>query len=408
MVQENVEQNNISKFTYSGHILRNFTANFLDQYIGSFWPSPKEYRSAKSKIFETNSFITISQLLEDVIKDTTNKQLIDTTLFNELAWILPDNHFLFRFKSTKSQSQIVNAINKKTGTLDKPIYHISNLSNRDELQIVSVREKKDSLIILFRNGYTVNEDDKKTLFFISCEFNFKRETFIIKMRETHRKNSKIPKRLVIEKIINFIQKHIIDLNIEIKTDTAVKGKIYEMFTNESDNAEAIITKKLPIKLGNLENMIQEFVKKNLNLNDIDSFQSNCKIIKSMYYQNIAKGIDSSAFHNRHIFAFSFFDGTTTKSITRDAKRNHIYGKDLYWSLKSIVHKETKVDEISIYYKINKQDYKIPAIGTNFLGLEVTIREFFGSFMIDFYNTNRRDPERRIKSEFITYELDKYL
>lgn len=406
MNTENTEKTPISSTPYSGNLLRNFTASYLDETISKFWGNPKEYHALKRKTFESNSFLTIEKIMKDKLKHGFDDSKLDEILFNELTYILPDNHFIYSFDTQVTQQGIVKRINDKTNTLNKKIYN-SNL-NKEELQLVSIREENDKLVLLFRNGYTKNEDEKKTVFFIACEFNFTQKTFIIKLRETLRKNSKILRRTVIQDIFDYLKVLLIDVSITGKTEKTIKENIYDLFSKESSSAEALITAKLPITEKILDKNISEFITKNLNLTEPSSLDSNCKIIKAMYYQNVAKTIDSKTFSNRYIFAFSFFDGSTTKSITRDSKRNHIYGKDLYWSLRGVVHKETKVDELSIYYKINRINYKIAPVGNNFIPFEVTLREFYGSFMVDFYNTNRRDPERRIKSEFIIFELGKYL
>lgn len=402
-MNESVEGHEL--FDYSGQVLRNFTAQFLDEVLGAMWGDPKSYRSQKRKSFRRNSFITIEELLQNKIKEGFDISAFDNILFNELAWILPDNHFIYMFETSKDITQVSSELNAKTKTFNKPIYNRGE--NADELQLVSTRQENDTLLLLFRNGLTENEEDKKTIFFIVCELNFTRKTFIIKMRETLRKNSKIPQRTILENILLSTKTLIKDFNLIVRTDKYIKGKIYEMFSNESSYAEKVISQHLPIKNDMLEKIITDFVTVNLDLKDPINLESNCNIIKSMYYQNIAKTVDSKVFNQRYIFAFSFFDGTTTKSITRDAKRNHIYGKDLYWNLKNIVHRETFVNELSMYFKINKTNFKAKPIGKNFIGLELTIREFYGSFMIDFY-TDRRDPERRFKSAFIVYELEKYL
>lgn len=408
----NTNVTTLPTFHYSGNLLRNFTTTFLDELISRFdyWKNPKEYHALKRKEFYQTSFITVSNIIEDMLKNGFDDTELDSKLFNELAWILPDTHFIYRFDSDKTQSEIVDIINKKTHSLNKSIISRNILSHPDSLQLVSLRQEGTSVILLLRNGYTKDEEEKKTVFFITCELDFDKKNFILKIRETHRKNKKISQRALLQYVLKYINDIVVDISIIAKSDKVIKEKIYELFKEETERAEKIITTKLPIPLPKLEKNISDFVINNLNLKDTDSLSANCNIIKSMYYQNIAKEIDSKVFQDRYIFAFLFFDCTTTRSITRDAKRNHIYAKDLYWSLKSIVNKETKVDEISIYYKINNKDYRLPAVGDNFIGLEVTIKEFCGSFMIDYYRNNNRtrDPKRRMKSEFIIHELRKYL
>lgn len=401
-----IEQEANSILVYSGYLLRNFKANFLDDFLSSIWDDPKEYHRIKKKYFEVNSFNTISKILEHKIKNEKfNDTVLENKLFEELAWTLPDLHFIYKFETKKTIEQVVNIINAKTACLNKPIH--TQLQNETELKLVSLRIQYNKAVLLFRKGYTDNEEDKKTIFFISCELDFSKSTLIIKMRETLRKHSKIPKREIINEVLNYINKTCSDIDIRMKSAPAIKRQIYEIFTTETKAAESILISHIPVKISILDYKIKDFVLNGLNLNES---HANQETIKSLYFKNIAQSAPTYIFKDRYIFAFTFNDGTTTRSITRDHKRNHIYGKDLYWSLRSIVHNECKVEEISMYYKINSQDYKNPPIGRNFLPLEVTIKEFHGSFMIDYYNNykNFRDQERRYKSEFIIYELEKYL
>lgn len=391
---------------FSGHLLRNFTADFLHTTLATFWDTPKEYKSIKNKMFEDNSFLTISKILDDKVGEVVDKQKLDEILFNELVWTIPDNHFIYFFDSPDSIDRIKDTINSKTHTLNMPIYRVP--TDVDDLQLVSMREDNDSLILLFRNGFTKDEDAKKTIFFISCEFNFTRKTFIIKIRDTFRHNAGKNRRELLYNIIDYMKDLTPSVSYIRKNKKEIKNKIYNLFINETKKAEEIILSKLPINETSLDSKIHDFVLNNLNLTSLDDLDSNQKIIKYMYFQNVAQKLSSKHFYNRYIFAFSFHDGKTTRSVTRDSHRQHIYAKKLYWNLKSLVTDDTKVDEVSIYYKINKHNYKLPPLENNFAVLEVSIREFQGSYMIDFYNNIRQDSERRLKGEFILHELEEYL
>ncbi|WP_431030019.1 hypothetical protein [Lysinibacillus sp. LZ02] len=391
---------------FSGNLLRNFTVEFLDATLSDFWNTSKEYRSIKNKMFEDNSFHTITKILESKAGENVDKQKLDAILFNDLAWVVPDNHFIYLFDTPDDIVKIKDAINGKTNSLDRPIHHSS--LDKEAFQLVSMRQENNSLVLLFRNGYTKDEDTKKTIFFIACEYNFTKKTFIIKIRENFRQNAQKKRRELISEIFTFIKDLTPTITYIRKTKKEIKDQIYKLFKNETEKAESIIKSKLPLKEQILDKEIEEFNMHKLKLVSPETLESNNKIIKYMYFQNIAQNLELGNFSDRYIFAFSFHDGNTTRSVTRDSLRKHIYSKKLYWNLKSLVTEKTKVDEISIYYRINKKNYKLPPLRSNFTGLEVTIKEFHGSFMIDYYNNKRRDFERKMKSEFVLYELEEYL
>ncbi|MFJ3386876.1 hypothetical protein [Lysinibacillus sp. Ag94] len=391
---------------FSGNLLRNFTADYLHNTLSSYWKTAKEYNKLKTNMFVDNSFLTITRILESKDGEVVDKEKLDKTLFNELTWVLPDNHFIYFFETDDNINRIKNVIDDKTNALDRPIHYSS--TEYEELQLVSIRQEDDSLVLLFRYGFTRNEETKKTIFFIACEYNFSRKTFIIKMRDTLRSNAGKNRRSLISEIFGYVKELTPTVTYKRKAKKEIKNQIYQLFLTETKKAEEIIQDSLPIPETTLDIDIQAFILDILNLKSEDDLESNLKIVKYMYFQNVAQNLNSKTFTDRYIFAFSFHDGNTTRSVTRDAKRQHIYGKKLYWNLKSLVTEDTKVDEISMYFRINKQNYKLKPLSNNFIGLEVTIREFQGSYMVDYYNNIRRDSERRMKSEFLLHELEQYL
>lgn len=398
---------------YSGNLLRNFTSTFLDNYlknIKELWKEPKEYYLVKESKNKENRYLAISEVIEEAFTNGYNDSNFEKTLFNEISCILPDRHCVYSFSSEHTMLELREKNPVISNFLNKPIYSRINKLKNNDLQVVSTRFEQNSLIILLRNGYTKNEDDKKAIFFITCEMNFEHNLFIIKFREVFRKNSKIAPRKLIDTIISYITSLFNASTIKVlieENNESIKKKLFELFSVETTRADALILERLPIPEKELDSKIENFIISNLKLTDDEFYIRNFKKIKSMYCHNVATTIDNSLFNKRHIFAYTFFDGTTTRSITRDSKREHIYARDLYWSLKSTVTKEGKISEISLYYKINKSNVKEEPVGENFLGLEVTFKAAYGGLLINYY-TNFRDPERRKKSEFTLFELKKYL
>lgn len=108
-----------------------------------------------------------------------------------------------------------------------------------------------------------------------------------------------------------------------------------------------------------------------------------------------------------MFAFAFFDGLSTKSTTRDAGRFNVYNKKLYWTLKDLIHTEQKITELSMYYKFNPKNFDAEIEGENFYFVEATLKESYGSLMIDFYK-NKFDSTRGIRNGYVISEIKKYL
>lgn len=413
---ENVEVlDNLKIFDkYTGQLLRNFTTGFLDNYLKDLkiiWETEEDYYKERREKFKDNGIVTISKILNNLCENSWDDKVFEKILFNELTSILPDRVCLYNFSTDYSIDGFLEQIDR-IGLIEyvnRPIY--SRVSDTDPINLVSIRKKEQSVIFLFRNGLTNNEENKNAIFFTTCEINFEYKFFNFKYRETFRKNSKKPANTLIKNSIDFMEdllKDSIKISVDDKADV-VKEKLYKLFLEETSKADKVIYDKLPLKEIDLEKKINVFLEEELNLSNDDPsiYKQNLEKVKYMYCSNIAKELNNSDFKNRHIFAYSFYDGTTTRSITRDSKRDHIYSRDLYWSLKSTVTKEAKINEISLYYKINQANYKLEPLRKNFMGLEITFKAKFGGLMIEYY-TKTRDMNRSLKHGFTLYELRRYL
>ncbi|WBF54868.1 hypothetical protein HXV90_02855 [Lysinibacillus sp. JK80] len=120
---------------FSGNLLRNFTAEYLHKTLSSYWKTEKEYTKLKV-MFEDNSFLTITKILESKDGKVVDKEKLDKTLFNELTWVLPDNHFIYFFETEESINRIKNVINDKTMLLiDQYITRQLNMKNYNSFQL---------------------------------------------------------------------------------------------------------------------------------------------------------------------------------------------------------------------------------------------------------------------------------
>lgn len=400
-----------SLFSYSGKLLRNFQVNVLDDIMNCYHPDPKEYRKLRNQYPGTRGWEVISDIINKLITENGfDHTKLEERLFNDLTNNIPDNYYIYDFSHSKSYEEIVNELQKNTTFFNKPIYTF-DIENKDSLQLVSIRLKDNKITILLRYGYTYGEESStdSLIFFIPCVLDFQNNMLIIKFREIHRKKSKKKVNQLLPQIISTIKKLNDDFVFNGYGKKKIHSLLYKMFKNESVRAEEIMKKSSKIFTDDeLNTYINNFLTKQLAIpKDADDFESYTNRIKSIYYQNIASLLKEISFGNRYMFAFAFFDGLSTKSITRDAGRFNVYNKKLYWSLKDLIHTEKKITELSMYYKFNPKNFDAEIEGDNFYFVEATYKESYGSLLIDFYN-NKFDSTRGIRNGYVISEIKKYL
>ncbi|MEK8198381.1 hypothetical protein [Lysinibacillus sp. FSL M8-0134] len=398
---------------YSGKLLRNFQVNILDSILNDYHPDPKEYRRIRNQYPGTRGWEVISDIINKLkTEDGFDDSKLEERLFTDLTENIPDNYYIYDFVHSKTYEEIVAEFKKNTALLNTPIYTF-DIRDRDSLQIVSIRlkEKEKKIIILLRYGYTYGEESNTNslIFFIPCVLDFHNKMLIIKFREIHRKKSKKKINKLLPQVINCIKNLNDDFTFNGYGKKKIHSTLYEMFKVESARAEKLIKSSSDSHTDEeLNNNINTFLTKQLSIpassKEIESYTNR---IKSIYYQNIASQLEEISFGNRYMFAFAFFDGLSTKSTTRDAGRFNVYNKKLYWTLKDLIHTEQKITELSMYYKFNPKNFDAEIEGENFYFVEATLKESYGSLMIDFYK-NKFDSTRGIRNGYVISEIKKYL
>ncbi|QMT16122.1 hypothetical protein H1Q58_08990 [Planococcus maritimus] len=390
---------------FSGHLLRNFQVDYLDSIVCEF---VENYKKLRREDLGENGWIKVANIINDNIKNPKELRDLDRVLFEQLVYVLPDKHYLLHLEIEEEEdiSSISDKLKEKNLPINKNL--LNGDSTNDNLQLVSVRQESDELIFLFRAGYTKDDSDRKTIFFIPCILDFKNKLCIIKIREVFRRKTSLNNRTILSLITKEINHYCDSIHLFAYNKETIHSNLYTMFKEESDRAEKIIKdhSKAYTEV-ELNKLVKSFIDEELKIQDPALLRSYVERIKSIYYQNEAHTLPTNTFKNRFMFAFAFFDGISTRSITRDSARNHVYHKKLYWTLKDLIHDEKKISEVSMYYKFDPDNFKNVNVTKDFWYTEVTFKESNKAYLIEYY-LGSRDPDRRLKSEFIIQEFKKYI
>lgn len=391
------------KKKFSGHLLRNFQVDYLDATVGKYITN---YSKLKREDIGENGWIKVSNLINNHISDSKKLKELHQELFEQLVYVLPDNHYLLHLENEDTIKETMKKLRNKNLPFSKTI--LNGDSKDDSLQIVTIEEDGDEIIILFRAGFTKDGEDNKTIFFIPCILDFKNNVCLIKIRESFRRKTKYKNRFLLKEITRTINQLCDSVHVYAYNKEDIYSNLYVMFKKESDDAEEIIkTQSKRYSETELNKLVKSFIESDLKVQDPSLLRSYIERIKSIFYQNEANNLSSNRFKNRFMFAFSFFDGISTKSSTRDSGRNHVYHKKLYWTLKDLIHDEEKISEVSMYYKFDPSNFKNTKLNANFWFVEVTFKESNDVYLIEYY-LGSRDPDRRKKSEFIIQEFKKFI
>lgn len=414
---------------YNKEFLHNFQIEYLYKIIDKLW---KEQKSKEDFQLSTllkkrggdNNWEKISSILNE-LKD--NGKLNDTslqeTLYNEIVHTLPDDIYIYPFKLDENISaEVIYRSFSQHQRFNLSILH--PVAEKSNLTIQTIRKENDKLIILFRLGYGLDKENQKTIFFIPCIIDFNNKMFIIKVKYSVRKKTIYKPLEVVNIILNYMKDWQDNLLISTLLTSEIQSIFFEMFKKESSRAEKIIKEHDSLEPPeDLNNDIIEFLANSLNINqptnyqdyeDMEEFEdekadfiTNLNKIKSIYYHDKAKKMSSLSFGNRYMFAFTFFDGISSKSATRNSDKQHVYTGNLYWTLKDLIFTEEKISELSMYYKFDPNDFTINVVGEKFYFVEVNFKEYNGGFLIEFLNRKKRDERREKKYEFIINEFSNY-
>jgi hypothetical protein len=190
------------------------------------------------------------------------------------------------------------------------------------------------------------------------------------------------------KIFNPIQINITSLNEEASKET-----IFKLFEELSLEAEELLdAQTLPDTEKNIENFLKE-----MGLREVT--EDYIQQIKAVIYQEISNTIKDSIFEKGWVFRFVFREGQTTRASTRTDDRGPIYGSKVYWHLKELIFKETKMIESGFHWHIKnntgEDDY-----------VQVRLESRSDTIIMHYYYNMRYG--RKEKEDFVVRKINEYL
>lgn len=395
-------------------LLRNFQVYYLKDLLKTFFESPTSFNKAWNESFKENGWLKASEIIEtsSVFEIEENILRLEKVFTEEIIKNSSDTLFLFPIKKNITWAQNISKLNLPFSTSIRGVSE----KNKD-LSLIKCTQEGDEINFIFQAGTTLDDNNKETIFLIICTLDLKNSFLQIKYKKSHRNKSSFNNRRIFSEVIEYIS------TLEIVTvgkfnPSALKSIIFNMFEDESNRADKIIKNNIGSELVlQHEAEIALFLKETLNINEFNSDYYNdykSKMVSIFLHQNAILMKDAD-FGDRYLFAFSFYDGYSTRSSTRNNDKNHVYTGNLYWTLKDLIIKKRKMSSISMYYKFSPHDFTFIG-GDNAIGVEVNIKENSslgldeGCFEIDFLNTNkkRRDSLRGVKNDYVISEINRYV
>ncbi|WP_375106033.1 hypothetical protein AB9L15_03745 [Lysinibacillus fusiformis] len=395
---------------YSGQLLRNFQVDFLKETLEPYFETKTEFNKEWCNNPAIGGWAKAANIINnDLLFNNKTRVMIENTLYNELFYNAPDE--IYVYPVTLINQDVDNAL-QKLKNMALPIDRSFNtpVQNPSTFQLFSVKIEKNKINLLYRCGYTTDDEDKKTVFFIPCEIDLTNKIILIKVKDNLKKRSEYKLREILELVFTNI-KQLEFINISTMNPDLIREIFYSMFSDEASRAEEII--KETIGLENIERKEQltiDFLKDSLDIIESPVFSTQINKVMSIYFHQQAKTLLDHEFGNRYLYAFSFYDGLQTKSSTRNTDKSHVYTGNLYWTLKDLIHEKKRIAEISMFYKFNHLNFSSEIAGYDFKHVEINYKESNHGILLDFpnYNKKRRDPERSVKCEYIIWELRKHL
>lgn len=387
--------------TYSITLLRNIKVKNLtkigENCIGEF---PAKFRAKKGEGQEK-----INRIIKEERKKNNhfNEESLEESLFNHLVYDGPDHSYIRKLYKEKNDDVLKQYIKKH------PAYNRKiNSSKPMKDDIISIRITGNKIGFLITHGTIRVKDNKRVNLVSSCILDLKRNIIINKTTKRFLDKSDQNVGSILTKTANNIRE-IVDRNINIYVFNAnfLQETIYKIFKDDSIKAEEEIKTEIEntIKEDELKNKIREFLTHELKLK---SPEKHLEKTLSIYYQDFSELFQPTQFGSGFVFAFGFLDKQYTKSSTRDMKKKKdpIYKKDIYWTLKDYIYKLGSLDELAVHWRFNKNDYTENYDLDTLMFVELNLKEFNRCLEIHYYNSD--EIKRGVKEEYVLRKIKKYL
>lgn len=415
---------------FEGQKLNEFLEAFIPDYNQQLLDSRKSGEVGKKVIRRVlNQFL---QELDFEQPDNLNAfESIDRAFFFFLFYQDQDTYYHKKIKNRNLNIDYVwsslEEDNNWKKYLDK---HMVDFSANDE--VVSIRKDYENLLILFNCGtYTTTKRKEEKPFLVSCRLNFKNNILSIGIKDSifskisdEDKDVYGRKRTeLIAFVINKITSMNLKLSFESYAEGAVEDALYQLFIDQSNQAEALIKESFENEDEDQRSVIQfkeiaeEFLREKFGLKRPQEFVQKAL---SMKYQDQATQMPISKFANNggYIFGFSFVEKQITRSDNKSDKKKPIYSSKLYWNLKDIIDEYPNISQLSMFWKFNKinSDTNIVDSDTNDLTFveldykcsnnDLVLHYYVKSNQLSIFEADSLDRKRR--EDYALRQINKYL
>ncbi|KGR75076.1 hypothetical protein [Ureibacillus sinduriensis] len=387
--------------TYRSPILRNFE---IKSVLNTILPShiPDYFKKLRAITDTGNSWEKISRVLDtNMVEFPESDKAIESMLFEKLFFEVQDHVHLYHFESEIDADEFVSRFEDEV-YINRPLNAIV-LPNE---KVISMRKDGNTILFLYRfETIKLGGDEQNANFYVPFLLDFENSILQIRLRKHYLSKSSANHIALLDELKNFINNLDGDLSISEYNESTVHSLLYNIFKEESENAEEIIKQHMKDHLteGEIDRKILTFLKDELYMEEPELYSER---VKSAYYQDLSLHLNPTEFYNGFIFAFTFLDKNFIRSSTRNPKRDPIYNSKVYWNLKDLIHEYEEVSELSCFWKFEEEDFEKVPEGEDFLFVEVSLRERYGSIEIHYYNSP--SEKRRVKEKYVHSRIGKYL
>lgn len=305
-----------------------------------------------------------------------------------------------------------------------------DFSTNDE--VVSIRKDHEDLLILFNCGtYTTSQLKEEKPFFVSCRLNLRNKILSIGIKDSmFSKISDEDKDIFGRKrteLIAFVINKIINMNLGLSferyAEGAVEDALYQLFIDQSNQAETLIKESFENEdedqrsVTQFKEIAEEFLREKFGLKRPQEFVQKAL---SMKYQDQATQMPISKFANNggYIFGFSFVEKQITRSDNKSDKKKPIYSSKLYWNLKDIIDEYPNISQLSMFWKFNKINFDTNIVDSDtndltFVELDykcsnndLVLHYYVKSNQLSIFEADSLDRKRR--EDYALRQINKYL
>jgi hypothetical protein len=375
--------------TYSYSLLRNIEVQSLLPILRA---NIEDTARSLRETAASNSWDRIAQILNTQLHyHAFDDTLFDNALFEHILWN-QDHLYLLQMQTELTIEEAMERL-----TISPALNRKLRQRLRSDEKVSSIRRQGNKIIIMFKLGVAyLGRTREQCTFYVPCEIDYDRNLIQIRLKENMIGKASFKLKGILNLVQDYVNNQLLlDISLSFYNPTHIHKMLYNIFSNESANAETIIKSHIEGYLdANFNQEITTFLAEKLLITEPGKYIDR---VKSILLQNTSEHLELGEYYNGFIFGFTFFDRNLIKSLTRNPTREPIYNSPVYWNLKDLIHEEEEVKQLSVYWRFDRNNFDVPP-GDDFEFVEISIEETYNCIEIHFYN--KQYSRRELKERYV--------